>query len=63
MENLKVKYVLVMYFGRKSNLGRQINCQGIGIIELKLDDSTFSSEVLICNYNNVTVIAISMGNR
>ena len=30
MRNLKVKYVLAMYFGRKIkiNLGAQINCQG-----------------------------------
>ena len=28
MNNLGVKYVLVMSFGRTSNLGRQINCQG-----------------------------------
>ena len=62
MENLRVRYVLVMSFARKSNLGRQINCQGIGINELKLDDSIFSSEVLICNYN-VTVIATGMGDR
>ena len=26
MKNLRVNYVLVMYFGRKSNLGCQINC-------------------------------------
>ena len=25
MKNLRAKYVLVMYFDRKSNLGRQIN--------------------------------------
>ena len=25
MKNVRAKYVLVMYFGRKSNLGRQIN--------------------------------------
>ena len=28
MKNLRVKYVLGMYFDRKSNLGRQISCQG-----------------------------------
>ena len=28
MNNLRVKYVLGMYFDRKSNLGRQISCQG-----------------------------------
>ena len=28
MKNLRVKYVLVMYFGRKSNLGCQTSCQG-----------------------------------
>ena len=27
-KNLRVKYVLIMHFGSKSNLGRQINCQG-----------------------------------
>ena len=28
MKNFTVKYLLVMYFGRKSNLGHQINYQG-----------------------------------
>ena len=28
MKKLRVKYVLVMYFGRKNNLGHQINFQG-----------------------------------
>ena len=28
MKNLRVKYVLVIYFDRESNLGRQINCLG-----------------------------------
>ena len=34
MKNLRVKYLLVTYVGRKSNLGCQINCQGRYLYEV-----------------------------